>query len=104
MWEERNNTKIMYRRATITVYICIVYTVTVALMHLYTILHPLMWVFFFFFLSKCVKYSTFCIYETPTSVHLLYTIFYINNIFMRERERERERERVRWRENVSGEK
>ena len=43
-----------------------------------------------FFLSKCVKYSTFCIYETPTSVHLLYTIFYINNIFMRERERERE--------------
>ena len=42
----------------------------------------------FFFLSKCVKYSTFGIYETPTSVHLLHTIFYINNIFMRERERE----------------
>ena len=31
--------KIMYRRATITMHIC---TVTVALMHLCTILHPLM--------------------------------------------------------------
>ena len=40
--EERNNTKIMYRRATVTVHICIVYTVTVTLMHLCTILHPLM--------------------------------------------------------------
>ena len=102
MWEERNNTKIMYRRATVTVHICIVYTVTVALMHLCTILHPLMWVFFFF-LSKCVKYSTFCIYETPTSVHLLYTIFYINNIFMREREREREskvKRECEWREII----
>ena len=35
--------KIMYRRATITVHI---YTVTVALVHLCTNLHPLMWVFF----------------------------------------------------------
>ena len=35
--------KIMYRRATITVHIC---TVTVALVHLCTNLHPLMWVFF----------------------------------------------------------
>ena len=41
-------------------------------------------------------------YKTPTSVHLLHTIFYINNIYMRERERERERERVNGRENVRG--
>ena len=41
--------KIMYRRATVTVHIC---TVTVAFVHLCTILHPLMWVFFW---SKCVK-------------------------------------------------
>ena len=38
--------KIMYRRATVTVYI---YTVTVAFAYLYTILHPLMWVFFFIY-------------------------------------------------------
>ena len=53
MWGERNNTEIMYRRATVAVHIC---TVTVALVHLYTILHPLMCVFF---LSKCVKWTTF---------------------------------------------
>ena len=39
MWGERNNTKIMYRRVTVTVHI---YTVIVALVHLCTILHPLM--------------------------------------------------------------
>ena len=31
--------KIMYRRATVTMYVCMV---TVALVYLYTILHPLM--------------------------------------------------------------
>ena len=41
--------KIMYRRVTVTMHI---YTVTVALVHLCTILHLLMWVFFW---SKCVK-------------------------------------------------
>ena len=90
MWGERNNTKIMYRRVTVTVHTC-------AFMHNFTSTDVSV-----FFLSKCVKYSTFCIYETPTSVHLLYAIFYINNIFMSWRERERER--VRWRENVRGEK
>ena len=49
MWGKINNTKILYRRAIITMHIC---TVTVALVYLYTILHPLMWVFFW---SKCVK-------------------------------------------------
>ena len=49
--------KIMYGRATVTVYIC---TVTVALVYLCTILHPLMWVFFG---SKCVKRATFCILQ-----------------------------------------
>ena len=34
--------KIMYRRATVTVHICMV---TVTLVHLCKILHPLMWVF-----------------------------------------------------------
>ena len=35
-------------------------TVTVAIVHLCTILHPLMWVFFG---SKCVKLLTFCILQ-----------------------------------------
>ena len=34
---------------------------TVALVHLCTILHPLMWVFFL--LSKCVKWLTFSILQ-----------------------------------------
>ena len=42
MWGERNNTKIMYRKATVTMHI---YTVTVTLMHLCTVLHLLMWIF-----------------------------------------------------------
>ena len=41
--------KILNARATVTVHI---YMVIVALVHLCTILHPLMWVFF---LSNCVK-------------------------------------------------
>ena len=45
--------KIMYRRATVTVHIC---TVTVALVHLCTILYPPMWVFF---LVKMCKMSCF---------------------------------------------
>ena len=49
--------KIMYRRATVTVHIC---TVTVAFVHLCTILHPLMWVFFW---SKCVKWVTFYVLQ-----------------------------------------
>ena len=41
--------KILNARATVTVHI---YMVIVAFVHLYTILHPLMWVFIW---SKCVK-------------------------------------------------
>ena len=47
--EREKITKILNACATITVHICMV---TVALVHLCTILHPLMWVFFW---SKCVK-------------------------------------------------
>ena len=46
---ERNNTKIMYRIVTVTMHICII---TIVLVHLCTILQPLMWVFFG---SKFVK-------------------------------------------------
>ena len=41
--------KILNARAAITVHIC---TVIVAIVHLCTILHPLMWVFFWL---KCVE-------------------------------------------------
>ena len=47
--EREKINKIINRRATITVHICMV---TVAIMHKCTILHPLMWVFFE---PKCVK-------------------------------------------------
>ena len=42
-WAKLEIIKIMYRTVIVTVHI---YTVTVALVHLCTILHPLMWVFF----------------------------------------------------------
>ena len=44
--ERGKNNKISNARAITTVHI---YTVTVTLMHLCIILHPLMWVFFFFY-------------------------------------------------------
>ena len=47
--------KIIYIHATVTVHIC---TVTVAIVYLYTSLHPLMWVIF---CSNCVKLVTFFI-------------------------------------------
>ena len=47
--------KILICKATVNVYICIV---TVALLHLYTILYPLMLVFLWL---KCIKYTTFYI-------------------------------------------
>ena len=47
--EREKITKILNASATLTVHIC---TVIVAIVHLCTILHPLMWVFFG---SKCVK-------------------------------------------------
>ena len=48
--EEREKIiNILYAHATVTVHIC---TVTVAIVHFYTSLHPLMWVFF---CLNCVK-------------------------------------------------
>ena len=47
--------KIINTHATVTVHIC---TVTVAIMYLYTSLHPLMWVIF---CSNCVKVVSFSI-------------------------------------------
>ena len=40
---EKKNTKILNVNVTVTMHIC---TVIVTLVHLYTILHPLKWVFF----------------------------------------------------------
>ena len=51
--ERGKNNKISNARATVTGHIC---TVTVAFVYLCTILHLLMWVFFW---SKCVKCLTF---------------------------------------------
>ena len=47
--------KIINAHATVTVHIC---TVTVAIVHKYTIMHKLVWVFF---CSNCVKLTTFFI-------------------------------------------
>ena len=58
MIEEREKKyKIIKRSATVTVHIC---TVTVAIVHKCTILHPLMWVFFG---PKCVKRLPFSILQ-----------------------------------------
>jgi len=46
---ERKKYKIIISTAIVTVHIC---TVTIAIVHKCTILHPLMWIFF---CSKCVK-------------------------------------------------
>ena len=55
--ERGKNNKILNGRVIATVYIC---TIIVVFVRKYTILHPLIWVFFFF-LSKCVKCLTFSI-------------------------------------------
>ena len=52
---QKKNTKILNAQATVTMHI---YTVIVALVHLCTILHPLMWVFFW---SKCAYLNIFSI-------------------------------------------
>ena len=57
---ERKKYKIINRSATVTVHIC---TVTVAIVHKCTILHPLMWVFFG---PKCVKRLHFSILQKFT--------------------------------------
>ena len=51
--------------ATVTVHI---YTVTVAIVHKCTILHPLMWVFF---CSNCVKLVPFSILHNYTSTDVI---------------------------------
>ena len=53
--ERENIVKILNAHAIVTVHIC---TVTIAIVHFCTTLHPLMWVFFY---SKCVKSVTFFI-------------------------------------------
>ena len=61
MIEEREKKyKIINRSATVTMHIC---TVTVAIVHKCTILHPLMWVFFG---QKCVKILHFSILQKFT--------------------------------------
>ena len=54
--------KILHARAIVTVHIC---TFTIALVHLCTILHLLIWVFF---CSKCVKSVTFSMLQ---DLHML---------------------------------
>ena len=66
--------KILNARATITVHIC---TVTVALVHLCTILHPLMFVFF---CSKCIKSVTFSILQNFTHADIDALRGHIKNI------------------------
>ena len=77
MWGEggRKNCKILNTKATVTVHIC---TVAIALVHKYTLLHPLMWVFFG---SKYVKYSVFSIMQdfTSTDVNALISTHYMSN-------------------------
>ena len=54
--EERKKTiNILYAHATVTVHIC---TIAVAIVHFYTSLHSLMWIFFY---SNCVKWEPFSI-------------------------------------------
>ena len=58
---EKKINKILNAYAIVTVHVC---TVTVAIVHKCTILHPLMWVFF---CSNCVKLATFFILHNYTS-------------------------------------
>ena len=64
--EEREKTiNILYAHATVTVHIC---TVTVAIVHFYTSLHPLILVFF---CSNCVKWAHFSILHNFTSTNVI---------------------------------
>ena len=73
---ERKNCKILNTKARVTVHIC---TVAIALVHKYTLLHPLKWVFFF--LSKYVKYGIFSIMQdfATTDVNALISTHYMSN-------------------------
>ena len=60
--EREKINKIINASATITVHIC---TVTVAIMHLCTFLHPLMWVFFWVKMCKMkdiLHFARLCIH------------------------------------------
>ena len=57
--ERGKNNKILNGRAIATVHIC---TIIVVFVRKYTILHPLIWVFFFFFIKMC-KMSYFFYFE-----------------------------------------
>ena len=61
--------KIINTHATITMHI---YTVTVAIVYLYTNLHPLMWVFF---CSNCVKVVIFSILHIYAQADVTALIF-----------------------------
>ena len=52
--------KLLNASVTVTVHIC---TVSIVIVHKYTILHPLMWVFFW---PKCVKWVIFSILQNFT--------------------------------------
>ena len=71
----QKNTIIFYARTTVTMHI---YTITIVLVHLCTILHSLIWVFFFFFISKCAYLNTFSIlhYFSLTNASALMFINY----------------------------
>ena len=59
---EKKTNKIINASATITVHIC---TVTVAIVHLCTFLHPLMWVFFWVKMCKMkdiLHFARLCIH------------------------------------------
>ena len=80
-WEhsqEREKTnKILNGQATVTVRIYIyMHTVTVVIAHKYTILHPLIWVFF---CSNCAKLVTFSILHNYTSTDVIALIAKIAN-------------------------
>ena len=62
---EKKTNKILNGHLIVTVHIC---TVTVAIVHKCTILHSLMWVFFY---SNCVKLATFFILHNYTSTDVI---------------------------------
>ena len=62
---EREINKIINTHAIVTVHI---YTITVAIVYLYTSLHPLMWVIFW---SNCVEVVTFFILHNYAPVDVI---------------------------------
>ena len=77
--DKKKISKILNASATVTVHICMV---TVAIVHLCTILHPLMWVFFLVKMCKMKGFFFFfCIlqdFDVDALIHicLIYSIKY----------------------------